>query len=206
MLDETGELDNTLIIFSSDNGFMLGEHRQVYKLLAFEESLRVPFLVRGPDVPAGRVRRDVVTTVDIAPTLVDVSGAEPGRLMDGESMRPYWLGSHDPVPQTELVQGGRDAGTAGSTPWLYRGVRAPRYTYTRWSSGFEELYDRRVDPFQLRSRAYAPSYRHTKAVMRHRLAVLRTCSGPACQRTFGGTIPVPADRRLNAGDPGTFAP
>ena len=93
-LRDAGVLDNTVLIFTSDNGYLLGEHRYKGKIYAFEESVRVPFLMRGPGVAAGVSTDQVVTTVDIAATMLEAAGASPGRLQDGTSFLPWGLPGH----------------------------------------------------------------------------------------------------------------
>ena len=84
-----GELNNTLLIFTSDNGFFHGEHRiPKGKLRIYEESIRVPLLMRGPGIPQGVNVRDLSINADLAPTIVDVANASPGLVMDGRSLIP----------------------------------------------------------------------------------------------------------------------
>ena len=78
-LAATGKLDNTYIIFTSDNGFMHGEHRiQQGKVVLYEPSIRVPLVIRGPGIPAGQHRSQFVANIDLAPTIVQATGAQPG--------------------------------------------------------------------------------------------------------------------------------
>ena len=83
----SGELDNTLIVFTSDNGFFHGEHRVPYgKVMVYEPSIRVPLIMRGPGVPAGERRRQLVSNADLAPTLLEAAGAAPALPQDGRSL------------------------------------------------------------------------------------------------------------------------
>lgn len=191
-LEAAGELDNTLIIFTSDNGYLLGEHRYSGKVYAYEESVRVPFLMRGPGVPAGVTSPRIVTTTDIAPTIVDAAQATPGRVMDGVS----FLGASgddlvDPGHAT-LVQAGYPHRSAPGQPrWWYRGIRTRRYTYVRWHNGFQELYDRRTDPFQLTNVARNRRYQAVLRILRTETTVLGKCKGPA---RCNPPIPLPSLR------------
>ncbi len=188
-LQEVGELDNTLVIFTSDNGYLLGEHRTAGKNLGYEPSLRVPLLMRGPSVPAG-VRRDAtVGTVDLAPTIAAAGGATPGLRVDGRNLLPV-AGGAKPGWETILIQAGpRGKRRSG---WTFRGVRTDRYTYMeRRATDEAELYDRRRDPFQLHNVAGEPAYARTEAELRRRLLRLQDCAGAQCRQTFG---PVPAPR------------
>lgn len=89
-LKESGELDDTLILFTSDNGFFAGQHRVPSgKYLVYEPSSRVPLLLRGPGVPRGVSSGELVENVDLAATIVDAAGATPRRRLDGRSLLPF---------------------------------------------------------------------------------------------------------------------
>ena len=174
------QLDNTLIIFTSDNGYQIGEHRHIGKVLPYEEALRVPLLMRGPGVPAGTLRGKAVSHVDIASTIARAAGASPGRPVDGRDLRPLaaragW------APYTHVIASKGDGNRAR---WTYRGIRDQRYTYVQWSNGFVELYDRKRDPRQLRNVAGKKKYRAVRQVMATRFRALKNCSGAECRRTF----------------------
>ncbi len=205
-LKELGEYRRTLVIFTSDNGFMLGEHRYLGKVLPYEESVRVPLLIAGPKVPDGVVRRQSVTTVDLVPTILAAAGASPGRRLDGHSLLPAARSAKAGGWDTVLLQAGpAGAGDGGDSlipsaalrpargyGWFYRGVRTKRYTYARYTgSGEEELYDRRVDPWQLKSVADDPRYAAINRILSRRTEILGTCGGD-CLRTWR---PVPGPRR-----------
>ena len=79
-LEEHGELGRTVVVFTSDNGFMHGEHRIVHgKGQPYEPSIHVPLLMRGPDIPKGVTRRGMAANIDLAPTIFDLAEAEPLR-------------------------------------------------------------------------------------------------------------------------------
>jgi len=169
-----GELGNTYLFFTSDNGFLMGEHRLKGKNTPYEQSLKVPLLVRGPGLPAGTVRRATYGMPDLAPTFVELSGATPGRVMDGRSMLAT-LRSGAPGYRDYLIQAGTE-----TLPWWWRGVRSQRYAYVRYADGFQELYDLVKDPHELRNVAYRSAYRQVRADYAARLARLGGCSGAAC--------------------------
>ena len=180
-LEATGELDDTLIVFTSDNGFQLGEHRHTGKVYAYEESLGVPLLMRGPGVPVGEVRDRTVTIPDLAPTLAAAAGAKPTLRVDGRDLGPY-LRTGRVRPFTAIVESG-----LARNDWTYRGVRTDRYTLVRWRNGTPELYDRQQDPFQLRNVAGSRRYAAVEGVLERRLDRLSTCRGTAaCSRVFHG--------------------
>ncbi len=89
-LRRTGVLRNTYIVFTSDNGFFHGEHRTpVEKILGYEPSIRVPLLIRGPGIKAGTVVNELVGNFDLAPTILELTGARPALTMDGRSLMPF---------------------------------------------------------------------------------------------------------------------
>jgi arylsulfatase A-like enzyme len=97
-LKETGELDHTLIIYTADQGFMLGEHDYIDKRWMYEESLRMPFIVRYPrTVPAGRTSDAIINNVDFAPTLLDFAGVAVPETMQGRSFRAIVEGRPAPA-------------------------------------------------------------------------------------------------------------
>ncbi len=99
-LREGGELDNTYLVFTSDNGFHLGQHRLAAgKWTAYEEDIRVPLIVRGPGVPEGRTLEHLVLNNDLAPTFADLAGAESPSFVDGRSLVPLLSGP--PPPQED---------------------------------------------------------------------------------------------------------
>ena len=143
-LQESGELDNTIFVFASDNGFSHGEHRwPTGKVRVYDEAVRVPLIVRGPGFAADRQVTDPVINVDLAPTLVERSGATPGRVMDGRSLRDrdrsrpiLFEAQHSINP--------------------YFGVQSGRWVWVEYTNGEKELYDMIADPYQLASRHKDP--------------------------------------------------
>jgi N-acetylglucosamine-6-sulfatase len=194
-LEATGELENTLIIFTSDNGFLIGEHRWQGKVLPYEPSLRVPLLMRGPGVPAGVSRSDTAALVDVAPTIADATGATPTFEPDGRSLLP--LAARPRVDGYGALSIEAGPQQPDDFPvWFYRGVRTQRYTYVHYPGSNEyELYDRRSDPDQMTNVAYRPAYRRTRAALQAKLAVLRDCVGQACYEVGGGGVPEPRPER-----------
>ena len=102
-LRETGELDNTYVFFTSDNGFHLGQHRLgAGKWTAYEEDIRVPLMVRGPGVPQGKTLPQMVLNNDLAPTFADLAGVDPPDFVDGRSLGPLLDGT--PTPEEDWRQ------------------------------------------------------------------------------------------------------
>lgn len=191
-LSRTGELDNTYIMFVGDNGYVLGQHRiSKGKYFPYEPALNVPFIVRGPGVRAGATIDQMVTLMDITPTILDLAGAVPtGREPDGISLRTALRTGAPIVNRTLLLSSGPQQSPAGTPLPLFDGVRNARYSYWRYDDGFEELYDRSIDPYQLASVAYDPRYAQVKAALIAEWTVLKDCSGASC-RVPSAPIPEP---------------
>lgn len=102
-LQAAGQLDNTYIFFTSDNGYHLGNHRQLTgKIAPYQEELRVSMIVRGPGVPAGKTLEHLTGNVDLAPTFADLAGAQAAPFVDGRSLVP--LMGANPLPMTQWRQ------------------------------------------------------------------------------------------------------
>ena len=185
-LKRTGQLKNTTIVFLSDNGWMQGEHRiPGDKFLPYEESLRIPLIVRGPGVPAGRKVQRQVSNIDFAPTLLDMANARAGRKPDGVSLLPTLRGGRKPPARVLQIEAPRPL-FSHPVPvhrWArpYKGVRTDRFTYVVYTeAGDTELYDRRTDPAQMRNVAGQPAYAQVQAQLARDLAKLERCRGSAC--------------------------
>jgi N-acetylglucosamine-6-sulfatase len=187
-LRDSGELDSTLLVFTSDNGYMAGEHRLPHgKAKAYDPSVRVPLLIRGPGVPAGVGPQQLVGNADLAPTILDAARAPAGRVQDGRSLLPLTrdpaLGAGRPV----LVEVAKGAGM------LTTAIRTLRWMYAEHATGAMELYDMAADPHQLRSLHAAPALATVRARLAARLAALRGCAGISCRQPFAE--PARAPRR-----------
>jgi N-acetylglucosamine-6-sulfatase len=171
-VEDSGELQETLIIYTSDNGYMQGEHRiRAGKVFLYEPSLRVPLLMRGPGVPRGIHVQQWSSNVDLSPTILQASGAIPGRVQDGRSLFPLL---RDPTLSwgRELLL---DTGT-------YQGVRTDGYIYAEHTTGEKELYNLQKDPYELHNLWKAQSAKPIWNALAGQLQRLRHCSGPGCQR------------------------
>src|SRR6185295_16305748 len=88
-LQETGQIENTVIVFTSDNGFFLGEHRlPECNYYPYEDATHVPLMIRDGDYPAGHTTQKIVGNIDLAPTFLALAGADAGRVMDGLPLLP----------------------------------------------------------------------------------------------------------------------
>jgi arylsulfatase A-like enzyme len=179
-LRETGQLENTIIVFTSDNGYMNGEHRITGgKVQPYEPSIRVPLLMRGPGVPAGERREQLVWNGDLAPTILEAAGARASWVPDGQSLWPVVRDADAPGDDAVLLEG-PPRGTASAAP-RFIGVRTERYTWIEHVDGIPELYDLRRDPFQLRNMARTPEGKRIGRILSRRVARLRDCSGATCR-------------------------
>lgn len=194
-MSRTGALRHTVVVFTSDNGYYLGEHRKLEgKLTLHEPSLRVPLLIAGPGIPHGR-RYDPVSTVDLAPTFASLAGRTM-RGADGRDLTRLvvrgdagWRTAV--VTETRMEQPAYVAAALhGHSPLTTRGVRLGRWKYTAYSTGEEELYDLRRDPLELSNLAAVPAYAGRLRQLRRILARYQDCAGAACR------APIPRSLRL----------
>ncbi len=178
-LERSGELANTLIIFTTDNGFFQGEHRiKTGKVDLYEASTRIPLIIRGPGVPAGVSLPQPVMNVDLAPTIVEAAGATAGLRMDGHSLWPV-LRDRGIFWARDILHEG-----PGITPESreFTALRTPRWLYAEHITGERELYDLEQDPDELQSLHGDPALQATRDELAARLAVLRDCVGEECRK------------------------
>jgi N-acetylglucosamine-6-sulfatase len=200
-LRRAGELDNTYVIFTSDNGYMQGEHRvRQGKMLPYDASTHLPFLIRGPGVPRDRRTKAVVGDVDLAPTITDIASARPGHQLDGRSVLPYTRNTHlrnlRPFLHTTAGQGShgrtntREGGAKGTETRVpaWAAVRTTRWLYVAYKGRGSELYDLRRDPWELNSLALDPRYRQLRNTLRRVLQDLRTCRGRSCDKLASASV------------------
>lgn len=180
-LEAAGELENTYVLFVSDNGWMDGQHRYPSgKRAIYEPSMHLPLLMRGPGIQAGARTSALAANVDLAPTLLELTGAAADAEIDGQSLVPVLGAPGAEVDREilhELVRGSRGGGDPSFTA-----VRsADDLVYVEHATGERELYDLRADPFQLESRHDDPDYASRREELAVRLAELRTCRGESCR-------------------------
>jgi N-acetylglucosamine-6-sulfatase len=199
-LRESDELDDTYILFTSDNGFMQGEHRVPFgKMLPYDPSTRVPLLIRGPGVARGRRSRTLVSNVDLAPTILDATPATAPDPLDGRSFLPFArnVGRRSLRPLLHETAGHgasgrhrREEGARGVQlrvpPW--RAVRTTRWLFVDYKGPARELYDLRRDPAQLRSLHADPRYRVRLRTLRRILGDLTDCEGRECDRRAAASV------------------
>ena len=184
VLGKTGELSNTYVVFTSDNGLHFGEHRiNAKKWTAYEEAIRVPLLVRGPGVPPGASRSQMALNNDLAPTFASWAGVAPPSFVDGRSLRP--LLSKSPPPswrRTLLVEHWQDEnGDAyAATIPNYKAVRTAGYLYARYATGERELYNLGNDPYELNS-LHNTASTELRGDLTSRLDALSNCAAQSCR-------------------------
>jgi N-acetylglucosamine-6-sulfatase len=200
-LDQTGELANTFIVFTSDNGIFQGEHRQTGKSAAYDEAIRVTMIIRGPGVPIGRSLDQIVSNIDLAPTFLELARVPERTDVDGRSLVPLfaatpptgaawrrdlvieYLGgsggaeSEDGIVraeglQTQLVRGMPD----------YNALRTETHTYVEYVSDEKELYDLVRDGQQLDNLMQRGGDPALAAQLATRLSAIKNCRGAACRQ------------------------
>jgi len=170
-LQSTGKLEDTIIIYTSDNGMMLGDHRWVGKYIAYEGSIRVPLVMRGPGIPKNETRSQLVNNLDVVATIEQLTNVTPGISPDGRSLSPLFTSSAAPWRSAILIEalGHREAA-----------VRTATRKYIKYGRDFEELYDLVVDHYELENKVRDTSYANDLASLRPTLDGLRSCSGSSC--------------------------
>lgn len=192
-LEAAGVADQTFILFTSDNGHHFGEHRIAEgKATPFEESIRVPLIVRGPGVPRDRVLPQLISNVDIHPTLLDLLQLETDPRVDGRSLLPLLRDSADAPPwrTAVVIESVSDNRNQGVPP--FHGIRTDRYKLIRYGDDAQELYDLASDPYETTNviDSVAPSL---SATLEQRLDELIHCSGASCRAIDGAPVPAGAE-------------
>jgi arylsulfatase A-like enzyme len=178
VLQKQGVLDDTVIVWSSDHGFFLGEHRFYDKRLMYEPSIRIPLMIRYPPrIRAGTRSARMVLNLDLAPTLLDLVRVPPPAHFQGKSLMPLvanpggewrtdWLYEYYEYPGDEQVR-------------PCRGVRTERYKYIHYFTAPQEfeLYDLKIDPAEMRNLYGDPRYAQLTGQLAARLEQLRRETG-----------------------------
>lgn len=204
-LQSNGQLEDTWVVFTSDNGYHQGQHRlNAGKNTAYEEDLRVPLIIRGPGVPAGTRNDALVVNTDFAPTFAALANLTPPDWVDGRSLVPLLSGEPVPWRQAFLVehrgmatvrvptatvleppdaQEG-DSDWKGGTP-TFAGIHTRDWVYVAYEGGERELYDLQNDPAQLQNLA-ATADAERVASLHAWLEALRACAGASCRAAEDG--------------------
>lgn len=186
-LKRSGEWADTVFMFTSDNGYYLGEHRRRSgKVRAHEPSLRVPFLVTGPGLRTKADRFDPITTIDVSASILDLAGAKAPWLADGTSRVPTMLdgdrGWSTPVLDEATHAEGFDGQSPGFRgPRTSIGIRTARYSYIRNRTDEHELYDLKRDPLQQENVYGHPAYADVVRSLNRVWWRTRNCAGAECR-------------------------
>ena len=176
-LGAQGVLSNTYIVFTSDNGWHHGEHRiKSGKSKPYEESIRMPLLVRGPGVQAGTTTDKLTLNTDFFPTFTDLAGVTTPQYVDGRSLRPVLQGNATSWRTAILLE----------IRSSILGIRtSDGRKYIEYGDGFKEYYDLKADPNELRNLVYYGEV--SPAALASRLQALKGCSGDTCRAAEGAT-------------------
>jgi N-acetylglucosamine-6-sulfatase len=198
-LEAAGELDNTYIVFTSDNGFHLGTHRLRHgKKTPYEEAAHVSLFVRGPGVPAGSTVEDLTLDTDLAPTFAELGGLE-GFEADGRSLTSLMRGEEPASWRSavllEAFHDGKSASEEGDAEaddeegtgegkrtdqTAFGSARTKDYKYVEHENGEKELYNLKKDPYELEN-VYETADSALVEDLKARLEALRDCSGDGCR-------------------------
>ena len=201
-LERQGLSDNTVIVFTSDHGYHMGEHGLWQKMSLFEESARVPMLIVAPGMSKGAISETPVSQIDLFPTLAELCDVRIPDNLQGQSLVPMLK---DPSHAgrgwalTQVTRGGRRGnaknGNEADGPFFGYSLRTPRWRYTEWDSGDagRELYDHDNDPRELTNIAESDEHRAT-------VDELAVALKDAVASTF------PPDGKIPALQPGNWAP
>lgn len=156
LMDELGRmgiLDNTIVVLTSDHGYWYGEHGlDEERRLAYEEAIRIPFLIRYPPlIEAGSKPSEMVLSIDLAPTVIELAGVEPGQHLQGRSLVPIFNQTVANWRTSFLVEYYSDTVFPRIVKMGYKAVRNERYKYIHYVDleGMDELYDLQNDPYEL---------------------------------------------------------
>jgi N-acetylglucosamine-6-sulfatase len=191
-LAKTDRLRNTFIVFSSDNGFHLGQHRLASgKQTAYDEDIRVPLIIRGPGIPARELVDELGLETDLAPTFAEWAGVTPLSFVDGRSLVPLlrrqaglWrngvLIEQQPGPEPFMSRVEKIIFEGKFPVPNYAAVRSKSFLYVEYANGERELYNVKEDPAQLRNvfnKADPELIRRLSAW----LSEMKLCSGALCR-------------------------
>ncbi|MEV6349014.1 sulfatase [Actinoplanes sp. NPDC051851] len=188
-LVKAGVADNTVVIFSSDNGYHMGEYRlNAGKQTAFDTDVNVPLVVAGPDIPAGQSVTASVENIDLRPTFGELAQAATPATVDGHSFVPLLRSGTKPAWRTASLVEHHDPATDPADPDYekdsinippsYDAIRTDTFTWVEYVDGEREFYDRTTDPFQLRNLAGTLTPQRV-AQLQAAVKALTSCKGQA---------------------------
>ena len=166
-LKAKGQLDNTMIIFMSDQGFSWGSHRRIGKHCAYEECSKFPLLIRYPGLTGNRDESRLVSNVDLAATIAEYAGVTPELPQDGRSLIRLITNTATDWKEEVLLE------RIGTGEFAFYGIRVPGWKYVEYVKGDKELYDLNTDPYELQNLANEPEYQAKQTELAQRLKTLR---------------------------------
>lgn len=178
-LEELNILDNTILVFGSDNGFFLGSHQRGDKRLMYEESIRIPLIVRYPElIKAGSKNSDMILNIDIAPTLIELAGAEVPADMQGMSFVPLLKNENAEWRKSFMYEYFQESYAPGFV--TATGVRNKKYKYIEYPdmiNDIDELYDLENDPREMINLINSPDHQTVRSEMKAELEKLKAETG-----------------------------
>jgi N-acetylglucosamine-6-sulfatase len=175
-LEESNQLDDTVIVLASDNGYFYGEHGlSVERRLAYEESIRMPLLMRYPRlIKAGTVRDEFALNIDVSPTLLELAGVSPPEATEGRSLVPVLRSSAGEWRSSFLIEYYSDKVFPRMLKMGYKSVRTSRWKYIHYVEldGMDELYDLKADPYEMKNLINHPSATRPLAELKRELGRL----------------------------------
>jgi N-acetylglucosamine-6-sulfatase len=176
LLQSSGQLDRTLIVVTSDHGYFYGEHGlSVERRLAYEEGIRIPLFMRLPGlIKAGSKPSQMVLTLDLAPTILEMAQAAPLAGMQGRSLAPILRGESPEWREDFLVEYYSDKVFPRIDRMGYQTVRNARWKWIHYVdlTGMDELYDLANDPFEMQNRIADPAATGNLQSLQKRLTIL----------------------------------
>lgn len=183
-LEQNGQLDNTYIFFTSDNGFHMGEHSLPSgKMLAYEEDIRVPFLVRGPGIQPGTTVTQMTANIDVAPSITELAGAQPADFVDGRSFVRFLSSAQEDNSDWRkalLLETGYMDRTSNVVS--YRGVRTETFKYIEYEDNELEFYNLVADPYEMNNLANSLDA-DTLSALHSWLEELKACKADGCRKS-----------------------
>jgi uncharacterized sulfatase len=171
-LERLGLMENTIIVFWGDHGWHLGEKGLWQKMSLFEESARVPLIIRTPgNKAAGKACDRLAELIDVYPTLVDLAGYKAPSHLEGTSLKSFLTDPNLPGNKGAYTQVRRAGGGKKGDGFMGRSVRTERWRYIEWDEGKQgvQLYDHQNDPLEYRNLAQDPAYAKVVAELKELL-------------------------------------
>jgi N-acetylglucosamine-6-sulfatase len=193
-----GQEHNTYFVFSSDNGYHMGEHRLMPgKMTAFDTDIHVPLIVSGPGVPPGRVVEEIADNIDLNPTFTEIGGAATAPNVDGRSLVPLLEGRAVPqwrkaalVEHHGPVRNLADPdfpGLRSGNPTTYEAIRGSTWVYVEYADGEKEFHDHATDPHELHN-TYGSLSDDRKASLHAMVTALQSChDAQSCSAADGSS-------------------